>query len=184
MASVVLFLVFYWLNGLAWWLLVRGVRLRAGLHDSVAVWGQSILARYVPGNVFMFVGRALLAQRRGLALEPIGAAMVYEQALAFAAALVTAAALFPFAHDEPAAALWGLVGIPVILVALHPRVFSPVVGRLLRLLRRPPLDAGASLSARCSRCSPSTSSSGWSPAPRRTRSRRGSRTRAATPWCR
>jgi glycosyltransferase 2 family protein len=140
-ASVVLFLVFYWLNGLAWWLLVRGVRLRAGLHDSVAVWGQSILARYVPGNVFMFVGRALLAQRRGLALEPIGAAMVYEQALAFAAAVVTAAALFPFAHHEPAAALWGLVGIPVILVALHPRVFSPVVGRLLGMLRRPALDA-------------------------------------------
>jgi len=140
-ASVVLFLVFYWLNGLAWWLLVRGFRLRAGLHDSVAVWGQSILARYVPGNVFMFLGRALLAKRRGLALEPIGAAMVYEQALAFAAALVTAAALFPFAHDEPTAALWGLVGIPVILVALHPRVFAPLVGRLLRMLRRPALDA-------------------------------------------
>lgn len=139
-ASVVLFLVFYWLNGLAWWLLVRGFRLRAGLHDSVAVWGQSILARYVPGNVFMFLGRALLAQRRGLALEPIGAAMIYEQALAFAAALVTAAALFPFAHEEPAAALWGLVGIPVILVALHPRVFSPIVGRLLRVLRRPALE--------------------------------------------
>jgi len=140
-ASLVLFLAFYWLNGLAWWLLVRGVRQRAGLHDSVAVWGQSILARYVPGNVFMFLGRALLAQRRGLALEPIGAAMVYEQALAFAAALVTAAALFPFAREEPAAALWGIVGIPVILVALHPRVFSPVVNRLLRLLRRPALDA-------------------------------------------
>lgn len=140
-ASIVLFLLFYWLNGLAWWLLVRGFRLEAGLHDSVAVWGQSILARYVPGNVFMFVGRALLAQRRGLALEPIGAAMVYEQALGFAGALVTAAALFPFAHGEPAAALWGLVGIPVILVGLHPRVFSPLAGRLLRLLRRPPLEA-------------------------------------------
>jgi uncharacterized membrane protein YbhN (UPF0104 family) len=140
-ASVILFLVFYWLNGLAWWLLVRGVRLEAGLHDSVAVWGQSILARYVPGNVFMFLGRALLAQRRGLPLEPVGAAMVYEQALGFAGALVTAAALYPFAHGEPAVALWGLAGIPLILVCLHPRVFAPLAGRLLRLVRRPQLDA-------------------------------------------
>jgi uncharacterized membrane protein YbhN (UPF0104 family) len=140
-ASVVLFFVFYWLNGLAWWLLMRGFRLDAGLHDSVALWGQSILARYVPGNVFMFLGRALLAQRRGLALEPVGAAMVYEQALGFAGALVTAAVLFPFAHDEPAAALWGLIAVPVILAGLHPRVFSPLAGRLLRALHRPPLPA-------------------------------------------
>ena len=140
LASVLLFLAFYWLNGLAWWLLLRGFALDAGLSGSVALWGQSILARYVPGNVFMFLGRALLAQRRGLALEPVGAAMVYEQALSFAGALVTAAVLFPFAHDEPAAALWGLIGVPVILVMLHPRVFSPLAARLLRALHRPPLE--------------------------------------------
>jgi hypothetical protein len=139
-ASVVLFLVFYWLNGVAWWLLVRGFRQPAGLHDSVALWGQSILARYVPGNVFMFVGRALLAQRRGLSLAPITAAMVYEQALGFAAALMTATALFPFVDEEPAEALWGAVGIPLILVAVHPRVFSPLADRLLRAMRRPPLE--------------------------------------------
>jgi len=140
LGSLALFLVFYWLNGVAWWLLLRGFGLQAGRSRAVATWGQSILARYIPGNVFMFVGRAVLSARQGLPVPVVGAAMVYEQALGFCGALVAAALLFPFWRNEPTVAVWSLAALPVLLAFLHPRVFAPLAARLLRLARRAPLE--------------------------------------------
>ena len=48
---------------------------------AASMWGKSILARYIPGNVFMFVGRAWMSHDQGLPLDRVTAAMVYEQAL-------------------------------------------------------------------------------------------------------
>jgi len=138
--SLGLFLVFYWLNAWAWWLLLRGFGLPAGRSRAAATWAQSILARYVPGTVFMFVGRGVLSARQGLPLPEVSAAMVYEQVLGFCGALITAAGLFPFWRGEPAAATWSLVSLPVLLALLHPRLFRPAAARLLRLFKRAPLE--------------------------------------------
>lgn len=137
--SAAAFVLFYWLQAVGWWLLLRGFGLEAPLGWATTVWGQSILARYVPGNVFMFVGRAVLSHSRGLDLDRVSATMVYEQALQFCAALVTLGVLFPFWEYHPGLAAASLLGIPVLLVLLHPRVFRPLAGRLLRIARREPL---------------------------------------------
>ena len=50
-------------------------------RPAASVWGKSILARYVPGNVFMFVGRAWMSHSQGLSVERVSAAMVYEEAI-------------------------------------------------------------------------------------------------------
>ena len=87
----------------------------------------------------MVLGRALSSQRRGLELRRVSAAMVYEQALAFCAALVTLGLLFPFWEYRPGLTALSLLGIPVLLALLHPRVFVPLADRLLRLAGREPL---------------------------------------------
>jgi uncharacterized membrane protein YbhN (UPF0104 family) len=133
--------VFYWLQGAAWWLLLRGFGLRSGRLEASAVWGKSILARYVPGNVFMFVGRAWLSHRRGLEVVRVSAAMVYEQALGVCGALVAVAVLLPFWRLKTGATAWSLLAIPVLVAFMHPRVFVPVADRVLRLIRRPPLES-------------------------------------------
>jgi hypothetical protein len=53
------------------------------------------------GNVFMFVGRAWMSHSRGLAVERVTAAMVYEQALGVCGALLAVAVLFPFWEYRP-----------------------------------------------------------------------------------
>lgn len=139
--SALVFFAFYILQAWAWWLLLLSFDLRVPVRWAAASWGQSILARYVPGNVFMLLGRALSSQRRGLEVRRVSAAMVYEQALAFCAALVTLGLLFPFWEYRPGLTALSLLGIPVLLVLLHPRVFVPLAGRVLRLLGRGGLDA-------------------------------------------
>ena len=104
------------------------------------MWGKSILARYVPGNVFMFVGRAWMSHSRGLSVERVSAAMVYEQALGVGGALLAVAVLFPFWEYRPGITALSLIAIPVLIVLMHPRVFGPLAGWALRLLHRAPLE--------------------------------------------
>jgi glycosyltransferase 2 family protein len=138
--SAMAFLCFYVAQAFAWWLLLRGFDVRSPLSLATATWAKSIVARYLPGNVFMFVGRAWMSHAQGLAVDRVSAAMVYEQALGVCSALLTVAVLFPFWEYRPGATALSLIAIPVLVVLLHPRVFRRLAAWALRLLRRPPLD--------------------------------------------
>lgn len=137
--SALAFLAFYAAQALGWWLLLRGFELRSPLGLAVSTWAKSILARYLPGAIFMFVGRAWMCHTQGLSIERVSAAMVYEQALGVCSALVTLAVLFPFWEYRPGSTALALLAIPALVGLLHPRVFGPLADALLRLLRRPPL---------------------------------------------
>lgn len=138
--SALAFLVFYLAQAVAWWLLLRGFHLRSPLSLATSTWAKSILARYVPGNVFMFVGRAWMCHAQGLPVDRVSAAMVYEQALGICSALLSVAILFPFWEYRPGVTALSLLAVPLLIGLLHPRVFGPVASRVLRLLHRPPLD--------------------------------------------
>jgi glycosyltransferase 2 family protein len=140
-ASLVVFALYYWTQAAGWWLLLTGMGLVSRFLATCAIWGSSILARYIPGTVFMFVGRAWLHHAQGLDLPRVAAAMVYEQALQVCSALVAIALLWPLARAGPAWASWSLLAVPVLLVLLHPRAFLPLADRTLRLLHREPLAA-------------------------------------------
>ena len=139
-ASGVVFLAFYVLQALAWWLLLRGFALHSPFPVAMSTWGKSILARYVPGNVFMFVGRAWMSHGQGLPVDKVSAAMVYEQALGLCSALVAVAVLFPFWETDRGYTALSLLAIPLFIVLLHPRVFRPLSSWALRRLHREPLD--------------------------------------------
>ena len=139
-ASGVAFLVFYFAQAGFWWSLLRGCGARAEFWPAASVWGKSILARYLPGNVFMFVGRAWMSHAQGLAVERVTAAMVYEQALGLCSALLAIAVLFPFWEYRPGLTALSLIAIPALVALMHPRIFGPLAGRVLRLFRRPSLE--------------------------------------------
>jgi hypothetical protein len=139
-ASGVAFLAYYFAQAVFWWMLLRGCGARSPFWPSASVWGKSILARYVPGNVFMFVGRAWMSHSQGLSVERVSAAMVYEQAIGVCSALLAIAVLFPFWEYRPGLTALSLLAIPVLVALMHPRIFGPLAGRVLRLFHRPPLD--------------------------------------------
>jgi len=138
--SGVVLLLYYFAQAGFWWLLLRGCGANSPFWPAASVWGKSILARYVPGNVFMFVGRAWMSHSRGLSVERVSAAMVYEQALGVCGALLAVAVLFPFWEYRPGVTALSLIAIPVLIALMHPRVFGPVAGWALRLLHRAPLE--------------------------------------------
>ena len=139
--SALAFLAFYAAQAVAWWLLLRGFRLSSSLLLASATWAKSILGRYLPGTVFMFVGRAWMCHNQGLSVARVSAAMVYEQALGVCSAIVALVLVSPFWMYSIRTTLLSLCALPLLLALLHPRVFGPVSSWLLARLRRPPLGA-------------------------------------------
>jgi glycosyltransferase 2 family protein len=134
---------FYLLHAEGWRAIVRGLGERVEGRDGRAVWGESILARYVPTNALMVVVRVLLAERLGIARRVTVASMAYELGIAFSAATIVGAYFvitMPILQDLPVR--YGvLLVVPAALVVLHPRVFRPIADAILRKFGRDPLPA-------------------------------------------
>lgn len=135
--------VFYLSHAEGWRAIVNGLGARVEGRDGRAVWGKSILARYVPTNALMVVARVLLGERLGVARRVSVASMTYELGLAFSAAMVVGAYFvitMPILRDQPVRYAV-LVVVPLALVVLHPRVFRPLADAILRRFGREPLPA-------------------------------------------
>jgi uncharacterized membrane protein YbhN (UPF0104 family) len=66
--------------------------------------------------------------------------------IALISALLTALVTLPFVVG-PMPYRWALLGAPILLVFLHPRVVNAIIGRLLRLVRQPALERPLTASA-------------------------------------
>lgn len=108
---------------------------------AVSIWARSLLARYIPGNVMMVVGRAVMSSQWGVPKRVTLAATVYEQIVGLGVAAIAALTYFGiYGNPGDRRLAWVLVGVPAILVVLHPRIFRPLSARLLRAAKRPQLD--------------------------------------------
>lgn len=108
---------------------------------TVSAWARSLLGRYVPGNVLMVVGRAVMAEAHGVPKRVTVAATTYEQVIALvAASLLAVVALLDVGSDSPVGpAVWLVLAVPLVAVLLHPRVFGPVSAWAFRKIGREPL---------------------------------------------
>ena len=140
--SVLCVLGFYVVQGELWRVILHSL----GEHHleprpARAVWGKSLLARYVPTNALMVVSRVIMAERYGVKMRVCLASIVYELVLGFGTAVMVGAYFviqLPRLEDQPGRYAV-LVLIPLVLTALHPRVFFPLVNFALRKLGRDPL---------------------------------------------
>lgn len=108
-----------------------------------AVWGKSLLARYVPTNALMVVGRVVMAERHGVRKRVCLASIVYELGLMVCGAVVVGSYFvitLPVLEGQPAR-FAVLCVIPLALAVLHPRVFEPLANLVLGKLGREPLPA-------------------------------------------
>jgi hypothetical protein len=118
---------------------------RAPRRRMMSIWAQSLLGRYVPGNVMMFAGRIVLGRRAGIPAQATVAASVYEQVTMLVAASLAAAAFVLGSHRARTATLGLLVlAVPLVVVVLDPAVFRSAAGFISRRVGRsvelPPLE--------------------------------------------
>jgi len=139
--SALVIFVSYFVTGGAYVAVVDSLVDPAPSHRRIlAIWGVSLIGRYVPGSVVMVAGRMELARNQGVPRRATVAAVIYEQVLSVGiAAAVGAAFVLAYGHIGPRWLTWVVALLPLGLVILHPRILGPTLGHALRRLGRAPL---------------------------------------------
>jgi uncharacterized membrane protein YbhN (UPF0104 family) len=113
----------------AWWWLCRLYAQQPRLLTAYTIWARSQIAKYLPGNVFHYVGRQLLGRRAGLSHATlVGSAILETVSLILAATLL---ALHRAASGEWGSALLP-AGFALVFLACFPAAERWIRRRLAR----------------------------------------------------
>ncbi len=135
--------------GLIWRSILARMGSRIDVLSSQRIYLGAEFVRYIPGNVWHVITRVLWAEQRGVPKTVGFASMVIELATKLAsAALVFAVSLFFWAdagaatssipHDALVTA--GAIGVPLLLLGLHPRVLKGTLNFAMRKRGRDPVE--------------------------------------------
>jgi uncharacterized membrane protein YbhN (UPF0104 family) len=124
-----------------WRVLIAGLGSPLPYSVAARVIFTSQLGKYLPGSVWPVLAQMELGRDNGVPRRRSLTAFLLLMLYSAATGLLVATALVPFvAAAEVRPFRWAFLLMPVLLVALHPRVLNPVLDRALRVARRPPLE--------------------------------------------
>lgn len=108
---------------------------------ALRAWMISNMGRYLPGSVWHLVGRVMIGQGVGVQKTSGALGVVLEQALQLLSALLIVGASLPFWSPNSIVGQYGWVAwlVPLGLVAIHPRLFFPILNFLLTRIGKPAL---------------------------------------------
>lgn len=133
-----------WMLGqaLIWHLLTITSHVGIPLPKALAAWFYSQLGKYLPGKVFLYLGRLHFYVREGRSVGPVTVAFGVETIGNFAAAIFTVLAAV-LTVDAPALDpyRWALgAALVALLVALHPKFIGWLIQIAARALHRRPFE--------------------------------------------
>jgi len=128
-------------SALVWRALLADLGSRLPARAALHVFFLGQLGKYVPGSVFAVAAQMELGRDHGAPRSRVGTAGVLFLGVLVACGLLTASVVLPLTSPRALEQYrWVLLLLPVGLTALAPPVLTRLVGLLLRLLRRAPLE--------------------------------------------
>lgn len=128
-------------SALVWRALLADLGTRLPLRPALHVFFLGQLGKYVPGSVFAIAAQMELGRTQGAPRSRVGAASLLFMGVLVATGLLVASVTLPLTSPDALRDYgWVLVVLPLGLLALTPAVLTRLVGLLLRVLRREPLE--------------------------------------------
>lgn len=141
--STLIFVFSYFIQVWAWYLVTLRLEIALPLRETVATWFYSQLGKYLPGKVWLLLGRFYLYDSRGKSRKAITVALYLEAVtLIMAAGLVFLLSLLFLKEVESFTLGIPLPGVILLfllcLFSLHPRVLEKIFNTVLVRLKREP----------------------------------------------
>lgn len=124
---------------LAWRTIVKDLGPPVGLIRSTQINLVGSLGKYVPGSVWAYLLQMELARKAGVGRARIFTGSLVQVGLALVATAGFATAALPSLYGEFPGAIFFAIALPVGVCALHPRILTWAMNRILKLIRRAPL---------------------------------------------
>ena len=122
-----------------WLIILWRFRYPVPFLPGLYVWFKSLLARYVPGNVLMVVGRVMMIEPFGVPKRVSLTSVAYEQALLAASAATAISVTLPFSEELQnfSQLIWlVLIVPPLAIIGLHPAVLGRIGNWVFRKMGR------------------------------------------------
>lgn len=136
--ALVITLIAHAFAGWVWSLILRYLQHLVNWLWAIQTYLITNIAKYLPGNVWHFYGRAIAATKQGISLETATVSVLLEPLLMAASALLVA--LLSSHQIVARFGYWGLfaqcLGLLAVLLALHPKVLNPVTNLLHKLKQK------------------------------------------------
>jgi hypothetical protein len=123
----------------AWRVLLAGLGSPLPFRAASRIMFIGQLGKYLPGSVWPVLAQMELGHAYQVPRHRSASASVLAMVVSLLSGLLMALVTLPFVAGATAYR-WAFALVPVLLVGLHPRVLNAVLGRLLRVARRPPLE--------------------------------------------
>ncbi len=137
--STLIFVVSYFIQVWAWYLITLRLEVAISFEETVAIWFYSQLGKYLPGKVWLLLGRFYLYDSKGKSRKALTVALYLEAVtLIMAAGLVFLLSLLFLKEVKPFTLGIPLPGVILLfllcLFSLHPgffgKLFNTVLGAL------------------------------------------------------
>jgi uncharacterized membrane protein YbhN (UPF0104 family) len=140
-ASIGMVAVLNSLIAIGWLAILKQLGVHLGFWKGLRINLLSQLGKYLPGKVWMVVGKVILAGREGKPRKPVFASTVFENAFATVSGLFLSVV---FVAASGTTKFYYLLGPAVVcivagLIAVHPAVFQRIANYVLKKVKRSPI---------------------------------------------
>lgn len=126
---------------LSWRFLLADLGAPLSIAASMRIFFVGQLGKYVPGSLWPVVTQMELGRAHNVQRKQSATAGALTMAVVLVTGAVVAAVLLPFVAPGVIRDFWpALLIIPVGMIVIHPRIFTALINKALRLARRQPLD--------------------------------------------
>lgn len=126
-----------------WLLILWRFHHRVPYLPGFYVWSKSLLARYVPGNVLMVVGRMVMIEPYGVPKRISLTSIAYEQALMVGSAATVLSIALPFwgTLRDKSPLIWLVMLVPpLMIIGMHPAIMGTLGNAVLKRAGREPIE--------------------------------------------
>ncbi len=128
--GILCFLLFYFLRSFVWHRILNGYGYKIPFKDSCYLWSVSELKRYIPGNIWSFLGRAVMFDKKGVDKKDIAAGLIIEAELFVLGCLVVSLLSLPYFLPHFSSVI-GWVGVTVAGLIIVVYVYNRQVAQYL-----------------------------------------------------
>jgi len=142
--STFIFAFSYLIQVWAWYLITLRLKIALSFRETIKSWFYSQLGKYLPGKIWLFLGRIYAYESNGKPKKLVSVALYIEMmTVVMAGGIIFLAALVLFEETRlfySGKQLWWLVLLFIFAFAsIHPRVLQKIMNGVLVLLKREPI---------------------------------------------
>ncbi len=149
--STIIFVFSYFIQIWAWYLITLKLKIALSPSETLKTWFYSQLGKYLPGKIWLLLGRFYYYESRGKSRKFITVALYFEMVtIIVSGGLLFLAGLILFKEMESVYSgktFWGLLALFILaFVCLHPRILERIINWILAQFKRDPVSLSISYS--------------------------------------